>query len=48
MQAYAPAFAQLGIAYILLGADNYGTLPVDLAREKSKLNLDRALQLEPE
>jgi TolB-like protein/Tfp pilus assembly protein PilF len=45
---YAPAFAQLGIAYILLGEDNYGTLPVAAARDKSKTSLDRALQLAPE
>jgi len=45
---FSPAFAQLGIAYILLGDDNYGAMPRSLAREKSKLSLDRALQLNPE
>ena len=45
---FSPAFAQLGIAYILLGDDNYGTMPRSLAREKSKLSLDKALQLNPE
>jgi len=45
---FAPAFAQLGITYNLVGEDGYGTLPVDVAREKSKLNLDRALQLDPD
>ncbi|HEY5776107.1 MAG TPA: hypothetical protein VIS57_08485, partial [Xanthomonadales bacterium] len=45
--AYAPAFAQLGIAYILLGEDNYGSIPVEEAGKKSKMNIDKALQLEP-
>jgi len=45
---FSPAFAQLGITYILLGVDNYGTMPLNLAREKSKINLDRALQLNPD
>jgi len=45
--AYAPAFAQLGIAYILLGEDNYGSIPVEQAGKKSKMNIDKALQLEP-
>ena len=44
---FAPAFAQLGIAYILLGEDNYGSMPISVAREKSKISLDKALQLEP-
>jgi tetratricopeptide (TPR) repeat protein len=44
---YAPAFAQLGVAIILLGEDSYGSMPVDLVRQRSKLNLDRALQLDP-
>ena len=44
---YAPAFAQLGITYLFLGENAYGSIPVSLAREKSKLNLDKALQLAP-
>ena len=46
--AYVPALAQLGIAYILLSEDNYGSLPVEEASKKSKLNLDKALQLDPD
>ena len=46
--AYAPALAQLGIAYILLSEDNYGSIPVEEASKKSKLNLDKALQLDPD
>jgi len=45
---FSPAFAQLGITYNLLGEDGYGTLPIEEAREKSKFNLDRALQLDPD
>ena len=46
--AYAPAFAQLGITYILTADDAYGSMPVPVAKEKSKFNLDNALQLDPE
>jgi len=46
--AFSPALAQLGITYILLGEDNYGALPLDQAREKSKFYLDQALQLDPD
>jgi TolB-like protein/Tfp pilus assembly protein PilF len=42
---YAPAFAQLGIASLLLSDRNYGTLPHIEAGEVAKRNLDRALQL---
>jgi len=45
---YAPAFAQLGIAYIFLADSNYGSMPHDVARQKSKINLDKALQLDPD
>ena len=45
--AYAPAFAQLGITYILSADDAYGSMPVPIAKEKSKFNLDKALQLDP-
>jgi len=46
--SYAPSFAQLGIAYLLLSDDNYGTLPNETAGEKAKINLDTALQLDPQ
>jgi TolB-like protein/Tfp pilus assembly protein PilF len=45
---YAPAFAQLGISYILNADDAYGSMPFAEAKEKSKLHLDKALQLDPE
>jgi TolB-like protein/Tfp pilus assembly protein PilF len=45
---YAPAFAQLGIASLLLSDRNYGTLPHIEAGEVAKRNLDRALQLDSE
>lgn len=44
---YAPAFAQLGIANILLSERSYGTLTHSQAGELSKRNLDTALQLDP-
>ena len=44
---YAPAFAQLGIANLLLSDRNYGTLTFSQAGELGKQNLDMALQLDP-
>jgi TolB-like protein len=46
-EAYAPAYAQLGIANILVSDRNYGALPFTLAGEKAKRELDMALQLDP-
>jgi TolB-like protein/Flp pilus assembly protein TadD len=45
---YAPAFAQLGIANILISDRNYGTVPTLQAHHRAKLNLDKALQLTPQ
>lgn len=45
---YAPAYAQLGIATMLLSSDNYGSLPVDEAYSKAKALFDRALELDPQ
>jgi TolB-like protein/Flp pilus assembly protein TadD len=46
--AYAPAYAQRGIATLLLSERNYGELTNSEARSQSKLYLDKALQLDPE
>jgi TolB-like protein/tetratricopeptide (TPR) repeat protein len=46
--AYAPAYAQSGIAYLLLSERNYGTLPHTSAGENAKRGLDIALQLDPQ
>jgi TolB-like protein/cytochrome c-type biogenesis protein CcmH/NrfG len=46
--AYAPAYAQLGIATLLVSDRNYGTLPHEQAGEQAKQALDTALQLDPE
>ena len=46
--AYAPAYAQLGIANMLLSDRNYGTMPHELAGEQGKRALDMALQLDPQ
>lgn len=46
--AYAPAYAQLGIASILVSDRNYGTLPHAESGEQAKLALDKALQLDPQ
>ncbi len=46
--AYAPAYAQLGIANILVSDRNYGTLPHAQAGERAKHALDTALQLDPQ
>ena len=46
--AYAPAYAQLGIANMLVSDRNYGTLPHESAGERGKRALDKALQLDPQ
>ena len=46
--AYAPAYAQLGIASILVSDRNYGTMPHVVSGEQAKLALDKALQLDPQ
>ena len=43
---YAPAYAQRGIAAILLGDQNYGDTPHEEAGAQGKLYLDKALQLD--
>ena len=43
---YAPAYAQRGIASILLSVTSYGTLPDDMAHAQAKLYLDKALELD--
>ncbi len=45
---YAPAYAQLGIATMLLSKDNYGSLPTAKALADAKALLDRALELDPD
>ena len=44
---YAPAYAQRGIAAILLGNQNYGDTPHEQAEAQGKLYLDKARQLDP-
>jgi len=46
---YAPAYAQRGIATLLLsaGEGTYGDIPREQAEAQSKLYLDKALQLDP-
>jgi len=46
---YAPAYAQRAIAELLLseGAGSYGNIPLKEAQSRSKLYLDKALQLDP-
>ncbi len=44
---YAPAYAQRGIASLLLSVDSYGDIPQDQAQAQAKLYLDKALQLDP-
>lgn len=46
--AYAPAYAQLGIANILLSEQNYGPLPNVVSGENAKKHLATALQLQPQ
>jgi TolB-like protein len=47
---YAPAYAQRGIANLLLaeGAGTYGNVPREQAGAQGKLYLDKALQLDPD
>jgi Tfp pilus assembly protein PilF len=46
--AYAPAYAQRGIAAILLSVNSYGETPEIEAHTQAKLYLDKALELDPE
>jgi TolB-like protein len=45
---YAPAYAQRGIAALLLSEENYGTTPRTESWAQGKLYLDKALQLDPQ
>jgi TolB-like protein/Flp pilus assembly protein TadD len=47
---YAPAYAQRGIATLLLseGGGTYGEIPLEQALSQGKLYLDKALDLDPE
>jgi len=45
---YAPAYAQLGVATILLSEDNYGAIPNAESGKRGKLYLKKALQLAPQ
>ena len=45
---YAPAYAQRGIATLLLAEDSYGTIPMEQSQSEAKLYLDQALRLDPE
>jgi len=45
---YAPALAQLGIAYMLLSEENYGDIPNTEAGAKAIQLIDRALELDPQ
>jgi len=45
---YAPAYAQRGIAALLLADNSYGTTPQAQAETQAKLFLDQALRLDPE
>jgi TolB-like protein len=44
--SYAPAYAQRGIAALLLSVTSYGTLPQDQSRAQAKLYLDKSLELD--
>jgi TolB-like protein len=46
-QEYAPAYAQLGIATLLLSDVNYGELPAAEADAQAKKYFDKALELDP-
>jgi TolB-like protein len=46
-QEYAPAFAQRGIATMLLSDQQYGSIPNDEADRRAKRYIDQALQLDP-
>jgi TolB-like protein/Tfp pilus assembly protein PilF len=44
---YSPAYAQRGIALLILSEDEYGTIPRDEAVSRAKPMLDKALALDP-
>jgi TolB-like protein/Flp pilus assembly protein TadD len=44
---YAPAYAQRGIAALLLRDEQYGTLPNEQSQTQARLYLDQALRLDP-
>ena len=44
--SFAPAYAQRGIARLLLSDSNYGTIPVAEALENAKVWLDKAMELD--
>jgi TolB-like protein/tetratricopeptide (TPR) repeat protein len=46
-ESYAPAFAQRGIATLLLTDEQYGDIPHDESRRRGKRYLDEALRLDP-
>ena len=46
-QTYAPAFAQLGIATLLLDERFYGDIPHEQALTRARQHLDTALELDP-
>jgi TolB-like protein len=45
---YEPAYAQRGIAALLLSEESYGTLSEDQSQTQAKLYLDQALRLDPQ
>jgi len=45
---YAPAYAQRGIAALLLSEESYGALTEDQSQTQGKLYLDQALRLDPQ
>lgn len=47
-QRYAPAFAQRGIATMLLSDQQYGSIPDDEAYRRAKRYFDESLRLDPE
>lgn len=46
-ESYAPAFAQRGIATMLLSDEQYGDIPSDEADRRGKRYVDEALRLDP-
>ena len=46
--SYAPAYAQRGIAAILLSVTSYGDTPDDIANAQAQLYLEKALELDPD
>jgi len=45
---YAPAYAQRGIASLLLGDNSYGDIPIPQAESQARLFLEQSLRLDPE